>query len=337
VSDAAPSPTVSVCLLNYAGERFLDRCLDALERLDPPPLEIIAVDNASPDGSLARLSERAGSARGPAITVVPAGANRGYAGGHNLGARRARGDYLAFLNATVEVEPGWLEVVPWLEAHPEVAFVQPAVFHRDDPSRLESLGTLLTPYGSLRVVGRNHRESRPAPGGLYASEVLSVLGAVFVARRSVFEALGGFDESLFMYFEESDLCWRGWLQGHRSACWFDPDRPTRAFHTAKGTVPRSFPVQRFFERNRTLAMVRNLEARNLWKVGVHVTQRLVESARDPKFLVRYLGDLAEGTGPAARRRPRLQGDRTVPDRTLFGLRAPEDLERRFVAPPPQFR
>lgn len=332
MSAGAPFPSVSVCLLNYRGGAFVDRCLDALRRLDPAPSEIVAVDNASLDGSLELLRARATSEARVPLRVVEAPSNLGYAGGHNLGARHARSEYLAFLNMTVEVEPGWLEVVRWMAEQPDVAFAQPAIFHRGDPSRLESLGCLLSPNGDALTLGRNYREARPAPGGLLVAEVLAVLGAAFVARRSVFDELGGFDESMFMYFEETDLCWRGWLRGHRSVCWFDPDRPTRAFHTVHGTVPASFPVRRYWERNRTLSMIRNLETRNLWRVGLNVGRVASESARRPAGFARYVADVVAGLPRAGQVRRVVQAHRRLPDRRLLGLRPPEDLARRFAAP-----
>ena len=327
---AGPFPRVSVCLLNYRGGPYLDRCLAALRALDPAPFEIIAVDNASPDGSGARLAAAASDGRAPRIRYVPSGGNLGYAGGHNLGARTASGEYLAFLNVTVEPEPAWLEVVRWMEAHPEVAFAQPAIFHASDRARVESLGCILGPSGQLHTVGRELREPRPPRGGLYVQEVLAVLGAAFVARRDAFEALGGFDESMFMYFEETDLCWRGWLTGRQAVCWFDPQRPTRAFHTVHGTHPGGFDVARYFERNRTLSMYRNLESRNLWHLLPNLFTVASESARRPRRFLTYLSEVLERLPEASQRRRMIQSSRTVPDARLFGLPMPTDLAERFA-------
>jgi GT2 family glycosyltransferase len=327
---AGPFPKVTVCLLNYRGAPYLADCLEALRALDPAPVEIVAVDNASPDGSGALLDGFARDGRSPPVRYIAAGGNLGYAAGHNRGARAASGEYLAFLNATVRPESGWLEVVRWMAAHPDVAFAQPAVFHRDDRERLESLGTILTPSGNLWVLGRNRRETGIRPGEPpYVSEVLSVLGAAFVARRTAFEALGGFDESMFMYFEETDLCWRGWLTGMRSVCWFDGSRPTRVFHRVHGSHPAGFDVARYFERNRTLTLYRNLERRNLWHLGPNLLTVTAEMIRRPRALARYAAEVLERLPEANRRRGEIQSGRSVPDDRLFGLRPPTDLDRRF--------
>ncbi len=328
-----PFPTVSVCLLNYRGAAYQPACLDALERLDPAPSEIIAVDNASPDGSGAALEERARRPSRIPIRFVQSGGNLGYAGGHNLGASHATGEYLAFLNVTVTPEPAWLEVVRWMEEHPDVAFAQPAIFHRKDPERLESLGSVLRHSGGIVVVGRNHREvPDPPPGEPYVGEVVSVLGAAFVARRSAFQALGGFDDSFFMYFEESDLCWRGWLGGLRSVAWFDPARPTRAYHVVHGTHPKGFDGQGYFERNRTVSMFRNLETRHLPWIAANVGTVVSESARQPRRLLRYGKEVLFRLPSAARRRRELQAGRRVGDDRIFGLAPRPDLHRWFRAP-----
>ncbi|MCI4366164.1 MAG: glycosyltransferase family 2 protein [Thermoplasmata archaeon] len=329
---ARPFPTVSICLLNYRGAPFLQECLDALDRLDPAPAEIIAVDNASPDGSGATLKARAQAPRRVPMRFVDSGGNLGYAAGHNLGASHATGEYLAFLNITATPQPAWLEVARWMDEHPDVAFAQPAIFHRRDPLRVESLGSVLRPSGGIVIVGRNHREVATPPAVPYVGEVLSILGAIFVARRSAFEALGGFDPALFMYFEESDLCWRGWLSGQRSVCWFDPSRPTRAYHVVHGTHPKGFDSARYFERNRTLAMVRNLETRHLGWISMNVGTVVSETVRRPRALVRYGKEVVLGLPEASRRRRVLQANRRVGDDRLFALSAPADLPRWFVPP-----
>lgn len=330
---AAPPPTVSVCLLNYRGERYLDGCLAALAKLDPAPSEYVAVDNASPDGSGDRLAAHPPTLAGRPFRFVRAPGNGGYAGGHNLGARSAAGAYLAFLNVTVQPEPGWLRVVPWLDAHPEVAFAMPATFRADGSERIESLGSLIRPSGQFTVVGSGRREAPAPPPRPFVAEVTSVLGAAFVARRAVFQELGGFDESMFMYFEESDLCWRGWLRGHRSVAWFDPSQPTRVRHAFHGTHPPGFDARRYFERNRTLSMARNLSGRHLPYVPLNVLRVASESARTPRFFARYLREVAHGLGDARRRRPALQGSRRLPDAAFLGRPVPPELDAYFPPEP----
>ncbi len=250
-----------------------------------------------------------------------------------MGARNASQEFLAFLNVTVEPETAWLTSVAWMAEHPEVAFVQPAIFHASDRSRVESLGSLVTASGRIQVIGRDLRE-RPGADSVYSAQVSSVLGAAFVARRAVFESLGGFDERFFMYFEETDLCWRGRLLGHGSACWFDPRRPTRAFHVFHGSHPRSFDVARYLEPNRTITLLRNLERRNLWRVGGNLLTVAGESVSSPVRLADYLLDVTRRLPAATRDRRRIQGGRTVPDSSIFGLRPPEGLDRWFSAAGP---
>src|SRR5262249_10336643 len=104
----APAPRVSVVVVNYNGAEALAGGLTALaEDREGPPAEILVVDNASEDGSLA-IADRVAEGR-PGVRVLRSTANRGYAGAVNLALPEARGDYVAVLNMDILVSPGWLE------------------------------------------------------------------------------------------------------------------------------------------------------------------------------------------------------------------------------------
>jgi hypothetical protein len=98
-------------------------------------------------------------------------------------------------------------------------------------------------------------------------------------------------------------------------------------------VPKSFPVRRYWERNRTLSMVRNLESRNLWRVGFNVARVASESAHRPRSFLRYAADVTGGLRRAVERRRPIQAGRSVGDDRIFALRPPADLRERFALPP----
>ncbi len=100
------APMVRVAILNYNGGEFTLKCLEHLRRLDWPKdrMEVMVVDNASTDGSPARIREHFDE-----VKVVEAGGNRGFAGGNNVALRNLDGiDYVALLNNDAFVDPGWL-------------------------------------------------------------------------------------------------------------------------------------------------------------------------------------------------------------------------------------
>src|SRR5262249_38054804 len=105
VIDITEPPKVSVVLVNFRGADDTLTCLAALRELDWPAgsLEVIVVENGSGDDSAARL--RAGA---PEAKLVVSKENLGFAGGCNLGAAKASGRYVAFLNNDARPDPLWL-------------------------------------------------------------------------------------------------------------------------------------------------------------------------------------------------------------------------------------
>ena len=96
----SPDPaSVSVLVVNFNGEAVLARFLAGIAASEVAPLEVIVVDNASADGSVALLQDRAD------VRLVASDENLGFGRGCNLGARDARGDLLLLANPDVALEP----------------------------------------------------------------------------------------------------------------------------------------------------------------------------------------------------------------------------------------
>ena len=98
------TPLVSVIVLNWNGADILPRCLDAVTNQTFDNFEIIVVDNASSDNSMEGLKSRWSGAR-----AIHLKANLGFAAANNIGAKEARGEWLAFLNNDAFPHPDWLE------------------------------------------------------------------------------------------------------------------------------------------------------------------------------------------------------------------------------------
>jgi GT2 family glycosyltransferase len=116
--NTADSPLVSVVVVNWNGEGILDRCLQALKEQTFQDYEVILVDNASTDKSIASAEEF-----WPEILIIKLDRNLGFAEANNIGARRARGQWLALLNNDAFPAPDWLEqLVAAGRRYPESAF-----------------------------------------------------------------------------------------------------------------------------------------------------------------------------------------------------------------------
>lgn len=223
---------ISVIIANRDGEAYLGRCL---ESLDGSGAEILVVDNASSDGSLPLIRERF-----PQVVVLPQKENLGFAAANNLAAARARGEALLLLNADAWLEPGALGLLAaHLDRRPEVGLVAPCLYDLDGRRQFvwsPARGVV----GEVMQKARNPFERRRWAHGWAARSVARLAGplwytaACVLVRAEAWHAVGGFDESFFMYFEDVDLCLR-----LESAGWRLAQEPQAVARHAGGAVGRS--------------------------------------------------------------------------------------------------
>lgn len=251
-----PAPSLDIVTVNWNSGDLLRHCVGslggaltggfALERM-------VVVDNASRDGSADGLPDAAAPLR-----ILRNAENRGFAAACNQGAAGSTADYLLFLNPDTRLLPGSLA--------PALAFLE-------DPANA-GIGAL-----GVRLVDEEGRIQRncaraPTPGRLIAQslgldralprlfpphfmtewdhgdtrDVDQVMGAFLIVRRPLFEALGGFDERFFVYFDDVDLClevrragWRvvyfaGAEVYHRGCGTTDQIRDIRLFYTLRSRL-----------------------------------------------------------------------------------------------------
>jgi GT2 family glycosyltransferase len=231
VSPAVPStasPTVSVVVPVRDGARTLARCLAGLAAQDRPPDEVIVVDNGSRDGS-GELA-RAFGARTPALALrVVEEPRPGASVARNRGVAAASGDLVAFTDADCEPAPPWLGRLAGALG-PGVGAVAGRVRPAPPRSAIEAFAALYT----LRT------------GELaYESSAFTLLRGGFptanlAVRREVFDALGGFDETVRIYGEDYDLCARLYGLGQRIR--YEPEAVVFHHHrtTLRGLLRQSF-------------------------------------------------------------------------------------------------
>ncbi len=302
-------PSVSAVLVSYHSRADLERCLPALRAQDGVRLRVVVVDNAPGDGTADWLRQA-----WPEVQVVTAPCNGGYAGGNNLGARQARGEYLFFLNPDTEPAPGALrEMLRVAAAHPG-ALVTPKLLLPD--GRINACGTQMHYAGVTTCVGLGE----PAAAYRGVLPALLVSGAAFLIRRADWEALGGFAEGYFMYLEDVDLSLRARLLGHAVLCAADA---VVWHHYRLAMRPDKFYL---LERNRLLTLLRIYERRTLWRLAPGLALGGLATwayalLRGPAYLAARARASAwvwwhQAEWRAARRR--IQRARRVPDGELLG-------------------
>jgi len=238
---------LSVIILSYNTKELLKRCLESLLSAisyQLSAIEVIVVDNGSTDGSVemlwewrkgilstksikgtkgtAEISSPAGTAR---FKLIESKTNLGFAGGNNLGLKKARGRYILFLNSDTEVFAGSLKkAVKFMESDEKIGAMTPKALlysgqmdpdcHRGFPTPWASLTYFLgleKLFPKNRLFGQYHKlyEDLNKP-----HEIDAGFGTFMLIRREVYEKIGGWDESYFFYGEDLDYFYRirqaGW-------------------------------------------------------------------------------------------------------------------------------
>lgn len=209
-------PEVAVVVGNYRGEHLLADCLASLQRQTLRPAHVLVVDGDSPDRSVS-------VARGLGVDVREE-PNRGLAYLYNRGAESVDARYVLFANNDVALASDCLErLARALDADQSRFAADPRQVAWEGSDTIHARTTLRR--------GRLLRELVP---GLDLDHVVPAEttvptvcanGAAMLVRRSGFLALGGFDETFFMEWEDLDLCWRAWLRGWETV--YVPDAVVR--------------------------------------------------------------------------------------------------------------
>jgi N-acetylglucosaminyl-diphospho-decaprenol L-rhamnosyltransferase len=199
-----------IVIVSYNARRDLDACLASLRQAAPGTSHaIVVVDNASTDGSTDMLREK-----WPAVKVIDAGGNLGFARANNMGIRAVATDLILLLNSDTIVPPGAIDtLVAELKANPDVAGVGPRLVDPAGQPEI-SFGSMITPLNELcrKTAGWLYRHSAPGAPAWVRRRVSRVRypdwvsGACLLVRRTDAEAAGLLDERFFLYAEDVDFC-----------------------------------------------------------------------------------------------------------------------------------
>ena len=209
------TPLIDVVVVSYKSAATLRGCVEPLAAM--PGVHVTVVDNASPDDSVATVADLD-------IDLVLAPRNGGFAYGCNLGSRRGSAPLLLFINPDARIDEASLRALAGaLEADPRAALASPRIHDEDG-----SLAYSLRRFPRLRsTFAKALFLHRAWPLAAWSDELVRdpaayerpghaewVSGACMLVRRDAYEALGGFDDGLFLYCEDTDLCRRLWQAGH---------------------------------------------------------------------------------------------------------------------------
>ncbi len=241
------TPAVTAVLIgSHERPEVLERVTASLADQSLPPKQIVLVDQSA-DGRFAHLSQT----DGVDVEVMPVGENIGYPSACNRGATRATGEFLLFLNPDAQADVSCVETLAKaLVDQPNVAVAGAQVLL---PDGRVNAGDNVLHLSGLSWAGRYGLEAEDGP----PRPAAVVSGAALMVRRDMFEALGGYTEGFFMYYDDVDLAWRARLAGWEVL--FCPRaRVVHDYEFTKGSYK-----WRYLERNRWWCLLAHLRPRTL--------------------------------------------------------------------------
>lgn len=225
---------VSIIIVNFNTLDLLSKLLISIkEKMKPLDYEIIVADNNSEDGSVEFLKEHY-----PETVLIENHSNAGFSKANNQGAKLAKGKYLLFLNTDTIICDGAIEkMLEYLKRDKSTMVVGPALLNQDDTLQ-RSCGifpNLLTEFFGRTFLNRLFPTSKVFGAYKFGAwdystekKVDWVSGACMLMRKDIFDKLGGFDDNIFMFYEDVDLCFRVKQAGYEIA--FLPDAQIYHLH-----------------------------------------------------------------------------------------------------------
>ncbi len=214
-------PLLSIVIVNYNGLRFLDECIASIAAHVHCSHEVIIVDNASADDSVAYIARNF-----PQVRLIPSAVNTGFTGGNNIGVRAAKGELVLLLNNDTKLlNPIDAAVTAFDDTGLGALGVhlfygdgrnQPSVGYEHTPARIVLSWLGLASVAALSNVFRR-TETDSAFYDRAHADVAWVSGAFLLTRRALWNAIGGLDERYFMYVEDVDYCKHVQLHGFKVA------------------------------------------------------------------------------------------------------------------------
>lgn len=260
------TPAVTVVVVNFNGGAWIVRCLAALYAQTYTSVAILVVDNASTDGSREQIIQQF-----PAVRLIAAGTNPGFAGGVNRALEEVATEWLALLNPDALAEPDWLaELMRAADGHPEAAAFGSQMLVLDDPARLDGMGDV---YHASGLVWRRGHGRMKQPQDDVPREIFSPCAAAALYRSAAVRAVGGMDAALFCYLEDVDLGFRLRLAGYR--CRYVPT--ARVLHAGSAIVGKHSDFQTYHgHRNLVRVFVKNMPGALFWMLlPLHLAMNVV--------------------------------------------------------------
>ncbi|OIP58237.1 MAG: hypothetical protein COX79_02275 [Candidatus Levybacteria bacterium CG_4_10_14_0_2_um_filter_36_16] len=233
---------LSIVILTYNTKKLTLECIDSIiknykDEIEEKIIEIIVVDNASSDGTANSLSGK------KYVNMFCNTENSGFSKGCNLGAEKAKGKYLLFLNSdTKTFDKGFIKMTDFLDANENVAILGGGLTNTDG-TKQKTAGNFYNLFNLSLVLAGFERFGliRKYPKNI--TQVDWVGGGCMMVRCDVFEKLWGFDPRIFMYMEDMEFCFRAKKMGYLT--FFFPD--IKVEHSQHKSSNRGFAIEHIYK------------------------------------------------------------------------------------------
>lgn len=246
-------PLVYIIVLNYNGYVDTVECIESLKAITYKNHRIVIVDNNSTDGSCGKLKSEYID-----IEFVESDENLGYAGGNNLGIKRAlenNAGYVCIINNDVVVEPSFLEpILSKMEKDKSIGIAGSKVCEYTDRSKIQSTGSRVDLFrGNVYQLNTGV----PADSVKEDLEVDYISGACLVVRKDVIDKTGLLPEVYFLFFEETEWCLKAGRAGYKVKCICD----SAIYHKGSSTIDKISGIKEYYMvRNNIIFEKRNAKA-----------------------------------------------------------------------------
>lgn len=219
------SVELSIVIISYNTAQITKETIESiytsLSERDKKTFEVIVLDNASSDDSIAVLEKM--QIAHPNLKLIRSDKNLGFSNGNNRAIEQSEGKYVLFLNSDIIVLADAIEklLIFYKKDEKNIQFAGGKLLNRDNTPQA-SCGPFYTPaivFGALFLRGDYWGLTRSSPTTV--KKVDWVSGACILTTAALFKEMGGFDKEIFMYMEEIDLLYRAAKKGYQT--WFCPD------------------------------------------------------------------------------------------------------------------
>lgn len=221
--------TLSVIIVSFNTQELTLKCINSIfkhyeKEIEKKEFEIILVDNNSDDNTVKLIKEKFKNA-----LIIENKENYGFSKGNNIGAKKAQGEFLLFLNSDTYFENSTINgMISFLKEKNEIGVLGGRIIDKNGNTQ-KSAGNFFKLYNVFW-------ENKFSPRTL--QEVDWIEGSFFIIRQDLFNKIGGFDENFFMYVEDMELCYRIEKLGYKVYFY----KNSYVVHLGQGSSDRTFAV-----------------------------------------------------------------------------------------------